>query len=164
MISKLVGGNLEGLAVADGNWCGYINKDGGGLGLPPNPMADAMARVLGYPFMHGDYLQGVAVFLGIKPGKPAGAGRAAIRDRPGAAGWRGDHAFRQQPLGDPVTAPEPAPDDGGRVNPKAVRLPKGSNLLAYYQRHASDTGVSVNAALVLALRSSTGRPWGRRGA
>lgn len=38
-----------------------------------------------------------------------------------------------------------------RANPKAVRLPQGSDLLAYYERHASDTGVSVNAALVLAL-------------
>ena len=50
-----------------------------------------------------------------------------------------------------MTAPEPAPEGTGRVNPKAVRLPKGSDLLAYYERHASDTGVSVNAALVLAL-------------
>src|ERR1700761_7154635 len=70
VISELVGGNLEGLAVAGGDWCGYINEDGGGLGLPPNPVADAMARVLGYPFVHGDYLQGVAVFLGVEPGKP----------------------------------------------------------------------------------------------
>jgi hypothetical protein len=65
-----VGGNLEGLAVAGGDWCGYINEDGGGLGLPPNPLADAMARVLRYPFMHGDYLKGVAVFLGVTPGDP----------------------------------------------------------------------------------------------
>jgi hypothetical protein len=70
VISELVGGNLEGLAVAGGDWCAYINEDGGALGLPPNPVADAMARVLGYPFVFGDYLKGVAVFLGITPGKP----------------------------------------------------------------------------------------------
>jgi hypothetical protein len=47
-------------------------------------------------------------------------------------------------------AAEPEPG-AGRDNPKAVRLPKGSGLLAWYERHATDTGVSVNAALVLAL-------------
>jgi hypothetical protein len=71
VISEVVGGNLEGLAVAGGDWCAYINEDGGELGLAPNPLADAMARVLRYPFMHGDYLKGVAVFLGVTPGDAA---------------------------------------------------------------------------------------------
>lgn len=74
VVSELVGGNLELLATGGGpvagmdTWLAYINEDGGRLGLPANLMADAMARMLGYPFGHGDYLKGVAVFLGRAPG------------------------------------------------------------------------------------------------
>lgn len=36
--------------------------------------------------------------------------------------------------------------------PLAVRFPAGSDLLAWYRRHAGETGVSVNAALIRGLQ------------
>lgn len=38
-----------------------------------------------------------------------------------------------------------------RPTPKGIRWPKDSDLLAWYERHADETGVSVNRALVRAL-------------
>ena len=41
-----------------------------------------------------------------------------------------------------------------RPSPKGIRWPKGSGLLAFYERYAEETGVSVNRALVTALENN----------
>jgi hypothetical protein len=38
-----------------------------------------------------------------------------------------------------------------RTHPKTIRFPAGSDLLAWFIRHARDTGISTNGALILAL-------------
>jgi hypothetical protein len=38
-----------------------------------------------------------------------------------------------------------------RTHPKTIRFPAGSDLLAWFIRHAKDTGISTNGALILAL-------------
>jgi hypothetical protein len=62
-LNEAVGGYLTAVGTREG-WVAYINEDGKGLGLPPNFQADLLARALGFPFRHGDYLVGTAVFLG----------------------------------------------------------------------------------------------------
>jgi hypothetical protein len=39
------------------------------------------------------------------------------------------------------------------TNPKAIRFPVGSDLLAWYERRSAETGISVNRLLVAALES-----------
>lgn len=63
-VGELVGGHLEAIITEGSDWLAYINEEGIRLGLPFNPQADAIARALGYGFMHGDYLKGPAVYLG----------------------------------------------------------------------------------------------------
>jgi len=63
-VSELVGGHLEVIATAGSDWLAYINEEGIRQGLRFNPHGDAIARSLGYGFMHGDYLKGTAVYLG----------------------------------------------------------------------------------------------------
>ena len=63
-IAALIGGPLEPVTLADAGWVAYVNEEGIRLGLPFNPQADAMARTLGYPFGHGDFIKGPAVWLG----------------------------------------------------------------------------------------------------
>jgi hypothetical protein len=63
-LNELLGGYLEAVATGSSDWVCYINEEGKGLGLAFNVQADALVRTLGFRFMQGDYLVGVAVFLG----------------------------------------------------------------------------------------------------
>lgn len=63
-IQGTVGGFIEAVATAGGDWVAYINEEGKAHGLRHNIQADALCRALGFPFMNGDYLVGPAVFLG----------------------------------------------------------------------------------------------------
>lgn len=53
--------------------------------------------------------------------------------------------------GDHSTAPGPA--EGGRSTGKSIRFPEGSDLLPWFEQHAKDTGVSVNATILRALEA-----------
>jgi hypothetical protein len=52
----------------------------------------------------------------------------------------------------------------GRTPAKSVRFPKGSDLLAWYEQHAEQTGQSMNGALVTALEEYRERHRQRGGA
>jgi hypothetical protein len=76
MIHDLIGGHIE--AIGGPDWIAYTAEDERHFpgGLMPNLHADALARVLGFDFMHGDYAKGVVVFLGRR-----GLGNADVPQR-----------------------------------------------------------------------------------
>ena len=66
-IQALVGGHIEAVSPAEGDWHAYVNEDGVYEGLPGNARATALAMAAGWVPLPGDYLKGVAVFLGDGP-------------------------------------------------------------------------------------------------
>jgi hypothetical protein len=64
MIHDLIGGYYE--AIGGPDWIAYTAEDERHFpgGLTVNIQADAIARVLGFNWQHGDYAKGVLVFLG----------------------------------------------------------------------------------------------------
>jgi hypothetical protein len=60
VVNELVGGYYE--TIGWGPWLAFINEDGKRLQLPPNTLAEVLARQLGWQFRAGDYLVGPAVF------------------------------------------------------------------------------------------------------
>lgn len=66
-VQQLVGGFITALGGRDG-WAAYVNEDGQQLQLPLNPLATTLAVALGWRFLEGDALFGVAVFFGRRPG------------------------------------------------------------------------------------------------
>lgn len=63
-IHQAIGGHFE--AIGQGGWVAYVAEDEREFpaGLARNCQADALARALGWHWVHGDYAKGVAVFLG----------------------------------------------------------------------------------------------------
>jgi hypothetical protein len=63
-IHDLVGGYYE--AIGGPDWIAYTAEDERHFpeGLLPNLHADALVRVLGFHWQHGDYAKGTLVFLG----------------------------------------------------------------------------------------------------
>lgn len=66
-IQALVGGHIEAVSPADGDWHAYVNEEGVWQGLPANPQATALAIAAGWAPLPGDFLKGTAVFLGDGP-------------------------------------------------------------------------------------------------
>lgn len=62
-VEGIVGGFTEAIGVV-GDWIAYLNDEGKVTGLPANPVADALARRLGWRPGWGDYLCGPVVFTG----------------------------------------------------------------------------------------------------
>jgi len=61
-LQDLVYGNLEFVSLDYGHL--YCNEDGYALGLSPNAKANALAKLVGWFPIPGDYLKGTIVFLG----------------------------------------------------------------------------------------------------
>lgn len=57
-----VGGYIEAVSPAAGNWHAYCDEEGKLIGLPVNVPATQLAHLLGWP--QGDILSGTVVFLG----------------------------------------------------------------------------------------------------
>jgi len=51
-----------------------------------------------------------------------------------------------------VAPPKPPPADS-RASGKSIRFPEGSDLLPWFEQHAQQAGVSVNATLLRALEA-----------
>jgi hypothetical protein len=64
VVRGILGGPLESLGVAGGDWGGYCNSHYLRQGLPANHHGDALVRSLGYPFALGEYLHGPLVLTG----------------------------------------------------------------------------------------------------
>lgn len=67
-LTEIIGGHVTAYGIGD--WLAYTIADELRGGELFNPQADAMARVLGYPFDLGDYLVGSVVFFGRSDGDP----------------------------------------------------------------------------------------------
>ena len=69
-LRDLIGGFAEGLTGGARDWVCYVDEDGKVRAdpPPPNPVATALARALGWRggARGGDYLVGRALFLGVK--------------------------------------------------------------------------------------------------
>ena len=64
-VNDAIGGHFEAIEGA-GGWIAYVAEDEREFPEPlyPNLHADALARVLGWRPIQGDYVKGVAVFMG----------------------------------------------------------------------------------------------------
>lgn len=64
-VQEAIGGHFEAIEGV-GGWIAYVAEDERDFAEPlhPNLHADALARVLGWHPIPGDYVKGVAVFMG----------------------------------------------------------------------------------------------------